>query len=79
VFKRFVEVGRVALINYGPLAGRLAVIVEIINTTKVLIDGPTTNVRRQEISVRRLSLTDFTVQIPRGARRSELRYSFLLL
>ena len=36
MFKRFVEVGRVVLINYGPLAGRLAVIVEIINTSKLL-------------------------------------------
>ena len=72
MFKRFVEVGRVVLVNFGPLAGRLAVIVEIINTSKVLIDGPTTNVRRQEISIRRLSLTDFTVQVARGVKRAEL-------
>ena len=73
MFKRFVEVGRVVLINYGPLAGRLAVIVEIINTSKLLIDGPTTNVRRQEISTRRISLTDFIVEIPRGVKRTDLK------
>ena len=77
MFKRFVEVGRVVLINYGPLAGRLAVIVEIINTVKVLIDGPTTNVRRQEISIRRLSLTDFKVDVLRGAKRIDLKYNYL--
>ena len=77
MFKRFVEVGRVVLINYGPLAGRLAVIVEIINTVKLLIDGPTTNVRRQEISIRRLSLTDFKVDVLRGAKRIDLKYNYL--
>ena len=35
-FKRFVEVGRVALINYGSDEGKLCVIVEIIDGNKVL-------------------------------------------
>jgi large subunit ribosomal protein L14e len=34
-FKRFVEVGRVVLINQGEFAGKLAVIVEIIDHNKV--------------------------------------------
>ncbi len=34
VFKRFIELGRVVLINYGPLSGKLAVIVDILNTNK---------------------------------------------
>ena len=34
-FKRFVEVGRVALINYGSDEGKLVVIVDIIDGNKV--------------------------------------------
>ena len=34
-FKRFVEVGRVVLVNEGPSAGKLAVIVEIIDHNRV--------------------------------------------
>lgn len=34
-FKRFVEVGRVVLINQGEFAGKLAVVVEIIDHNKV--------------------------------------------
>jgi hypothetical protein len=34
-FKRFVEVGRVVLVNDGPNAGKLAVIAEIIDHNRV--------------------------------------------
>jgi large subunit ribosomal protein L14e len=34
-----VEVGRVARINYGPEAGKLATIVDILSDKRVLIDG----------------------------------------
>lgn len=34
-FKRFVEVGRVVLVNDGPFAGKLAVIAEIIDHNRV--------------------------------------------
>ena len=53
VFKRFVEVGRVIVVNYGPLTGKLAVIVDILTTTKVVIQGLKGGVRRQELSLRR--------------------------
>ena len=72
VFKRFVEVGRVIVINYGPLAGKLAVIVDILTTTKVIIQGLKGGVRRQELSLRRVSLTDFKLDIKRGAKREEV-------
>jgi len=73
VFKKFVEVGRAVLINYGTLSGKLAVIVEIITTSRVLVDGPTTAVKRQEISLRRVSLTDFKMDVARGVNRAELK------
>ena len=34
-FNRFVQAGRVCLINYGPLEGKLCVIVDIIDNNKV--------------------------------------------
>mmetsp|Transcript_3622 Transcript_3622/g.6881 ORF Transcript_3622/g.6881 Transcript_3622/m.6881 type:complete len:136 (-) Transcript_3622:1495-1902(-) len=60
-FRRFVENGRVVLITYGPLAGRLAVIVNILDENRVLIDGPTTGVARQVMPLKRVSLTDLMV------------------
>ena len=72
VFKRFIELGRVVLINYGPLSGKLAIIVDILNTIRVLIHGPKEGVRRQEISLKRLSLTDFKLDIKRGIHKDDL-------
>ena len=72
VFKRFVEVGRVIVVNYGPLTGKLAVIVDILTTTKVIIQGLKGGVRRQELSLRRVTLTDYKIDIKRGAKRAEV-------
>ena len=72
VFKRFVEVGRVIIINYGPLTGKLAVIVDILTTTKVIVQGLKGGVRRQELSLRRVTLTDDKINIKRGAKRDEV-------
>ena len=63
VFKRFVELGRVALINYGDLEGKLCVIVNVIDHNRALIDGPSNvnGVERQSINFKRLSLTDIVL------------------
>jgi large subunit ribosomal protein L14e len=37
VFKRYVEIGRVALVNYGKEYGRLVVIVDVIDQNWVCI------------------------------------------
>ena len=62
VFRRFVEVGRVIIVNYGPLCGKLAVIVDILTTTKVLIQGLKGGIKRQEIFLRRVTLTDYKLE-----------------
>mmetsp|Transcript_18263 Transcript_18263/g.22359 ORF Transcript_18263/g.22359 Transcript_18263/m.22359 type:complete len:134 (+) Transcript_18263:66-467(+) len=74
VFKRYVEVGRVVLVNYGPDAGKLATIIDIVDQNKCLIEGPAniTGVSRQMISYSRLALTDFTVKVSRNARQKSL-------
>lgn len=35
MYSRFVEIGRVAVVTCGPYAGKLVVIVDVINQTKV--------------------------------------------
>lgn len=75
VFTRFVEVGRVVLINYGPETGKLATIIDIVDQNKCLIDGPAeiTGVSRQVISYKRIALTDLTVKIQANARQATLK------
>jgi large subunit ribosomal protein L14e len=73
-FRRYVEVGRVVLINYGPEKGKLATVIDIVDQNKCLIDGPAdvTGVSRQVISYTRIALTDFKVNVQRSARQKTL-------
>ena len=73
-FHRFVQVGRIVLINYGPDEGKLATIIDIVDQNKCLIDGPAeiTGVHRQVIPFTRISLTDLTIPIQRNARLKTL-------
>uniref|UniRef100_A0A7S2S552 Large ribosomal subunit protein eL14 domain-containing protein n=1 Tax=Eucampia antarctica TaxID=49252 RepID=A0A7S2S552_9STRA len=75
VFTRYAEVGRVVLINFGPDAGKLATIIDIVDQNKCLVEGPEdiTGVSRKVIPFRRLQLTDFTVKISRNARSKTLK------
>lgn len=65
-FSRFVEVGRVALVNYGPDAGTLCCIIDIVDGNKCLVDGP--DIARQMMSYKRMALTDVVLGIPKNAR-----------
>ena len=67
-FKRFVEPGRLALVNYGPETGKMVTIVDIIDGKRVIVDGPTTGVKRQQMPLRWISLTDLKSTIQRGLR-----------
>merc|ERR1711933_288976 len=75
IFKRFVEPGRLALITYGPCAGKTCTIVDIVDQKRVIVDGPesVTGVRRHMMPVRRLSLTDFRTKVVRGVREKGLK------
>ncbi|EJT99403.1 hypothetical protein DACRYDRAFT_23945 [Dacryopinax primogenitus] len=76
-FKKFVEVGRVVLLNQGPSAGHIAVIVEIIDHNRAMIDGPSTGVPRQPYPYRHLTLTHFVVPaLPRGAGTGVVQKKF---
>mmetsp|Transcript_97600 Transcript_97600/g.314389 ORF Transcript_97600/g.314389 Transcript_97600/m.314389 type:complete len:134 (+) Transcript_97600:103-504(+) len=75
MYTRFVEPGRLALITYGPCAGKMCTIVDIVDQKRVVVDGPEsiTGVCRHMMPVKRLSLTDFKATISRGAREKSLR------
>jgi large subunit ribosomal protein L14e len=75
VFKRYVEIGRVVLINFGPDTGKLATIVDVVDQNKCLIDGPSeiTGVTRKVISYKRIALTDLTVKIERSSTPAEIK------
>ncbi|XP_064393387.1 uncharacterized protein LOC135340900 [Halichondria panicea] len=74
VFKRFVEIGRVAYINDGRDSGKLCVILDVVDQRRALVDGP--NMRRQAISFTTLSLTDFKIGISRSARQKQVKAKF---
>merc|ERR1712216_770852 len=57
VFTRFVEVGRIALVN----------------GTKAYVDGPTSGVARQTMPYRRLNLTDIVVEVEKGASTADVK------
>jgi large subunit ribosomal protein L14e len=71
-FARQVQVGRVVVMTYGPDAGKLAVITEIIDHGRVVVDGPSTGVKRQAVSFKRASLTPIVLNIPRGVGSTAL-------
>merc|ERR1740121_2361128 len=75
MYTRFVQPGRLSLITYGPCAGKLCTIVDIVDQKRVVVDGPesTTGVRRHMLPIKRLSLTAFQVKVPRGAREKTLK------
>mmetsp|Transcript_80351 Transcript_80351/g.157650 ORF Transcript_80351/g.157650 Transcript_80351/m.157650 type:complete len:132 (+) Transcript_80351:103-498(+) len=75
MFTRFVEPGRLALITYGPCAGKMCTVIDIVDQKRVVVDGPEslTGVRRHMMPVKRLSLTDFKCGIFRGAREKQLK------
>ncbi|KAH7106771.1 ribosomal protein L14-domain-containing protein [Auriculariales sp. MPI-PUGE-AT-0066] len=67
-FKRFVQVGRVVLLASGASAGKIAVIVDIIDHNRALIDHPAANVPRQSFPYKHLVLTPLVSKsLPRGA------------
>lgn len=69
VLSRFVEIGRVAMVNFGKLEGNLVVILDVANASKMLVQGlPGSAVGRELMNIKRLALTDYKLTIGRNAR-----------
>jgi large subunit ribosomal protein L14e len=73
VFRRFVEIGRVVLVNYGKDRGKLGVIVDVVDHNRALVDGPLTGLARQTINWKSLTLTPFKVKIQHSSRTGVVR------
>jgi len=73
LYTRFVEPGRLAMVSYGPETNKTCVIVDIINNNRVLVEGPHSGVKRQQIPIRWLQMTDLKCEIGRGARQKTLK------
>merc|ERR1712126_194306 len=69
----FVEIGRVAVLGQGPDAGKIAAIVNVIDQNRVLIDGPTSGVTRQEYPIRQLQLTPIKINFAFNAKTRVVR------
>ena len=67
------------MINYGKNLHKLAVIVDILDDNRVLLDGPTTGVAREVYPLKRVYLTAIVVTILRGARTTTLKYVTLII
>merc|ERR1719484_353968 len=70
-FERLVEVGRVCMVNYGKDYGRLVVVVDIVDQAYALVEAP--GQQREKTLYKRLSITPFVVDIPRGCTKAELK------
>ncbi|EEB07783.1 60S ribosomal protein L14 [Schizosaccharomyces japonicus yFS275] len=64
-FKRYVEVGRVVLVKN---TSKIAVIVDIVDHKRAVVDSPIDEVARQVINYNDLILTPIVMDLPRGAR-----------
>merc|ERR1719327_1584708 len=70
LFERFVEPGRLCRIAYGSDVNKMCTIIDIVDEKRVVVDGPPkmTGVMRQQIPLKWLNLTDFKVELKRGAK-----------
>lgn len=68
------EIGRVVYVNYGSLMGKIAVVLELVNKSRVIIGAPGMGVPRTLISNRRLELTKFRIpNVAFGIKDGELK------
>ncbi|XP_077283081.1 ribosomal protein L14 [Arctopsyche grandis] len=72
-FDRFVQTGRVALVADGTDKGRLVTIVDVIDQTRVLVDGPCSNVMRKGLRINQLQLTKLRIKFPHTASTRVVR------
>mmetsp|Transcript_3274 Transcript_3274/g.5077 ORF Transcript_3274/g.5077 Transcript_3274/m.5077 type:complete len:136 (+) Transcript_3274:74-481(+) len=78
VFQKFVEIGRVCMINYGKDSGKLCTIINVVDGNRVLVDGPhsITGMGRKIVNIKRIDLTDIKIDIGVQAREKSLKKAF---
>ena len=73
-FKRYMEIGRVAFINYGPEYGQLVVVSDILDQNRALVDAP--GQTRRVVNFKRLAITDLKIDITRMAAKKVITAKF---
>lgn len=68
------QIGSIVRINYGEQLNKLCTVVNIVDSGRLLVEGPEnlTGVPRQIITLKRVTLTGLTVNITRDARQKQL-------
>eukprot|EP01086_Lenisia_limosa_P014749 TRINITY_DN45_c0_g1_i1.p2 TRINITY_DN45_c0_g1~~TRINITY_DN45_c0_g1_i1.p2 ORF type:complete len:146 (-),score=56.58 TRINITY_DN45_c0_g1_i1:128-526(-) len=64
--KRDVKIGRVCLVNYGPMNGKLVVVNDILDQNRGLMTAP--GMEKQVINFKSVVPTAIEVKLPRGCR-----------
>ena len=72
-YERLVQVGRVAYIAYGPQKGKICCITNIIDQTRVLVNGPSSHVALQPLNIKSLHLTKYVLKMLPGARSKTVK------
>lgn len=65
----YLEIGRIVFINFGPSNGKLAIIIEILDKNRCMIDGPS---GRQVINIKRIKPTKIKIKIGRSVHSREV-------
>ncbi|KAI0243902.1 hypothetical protein L0F63_006146, partial [Massospora cicadina] len=74
VFKRYVEVGRGAVLRGGKYDQKLVIIVDIVDHNRALVEGPTSGVPRHVESFKNMDLTNIVLpKLPRGVSSKYLK------
>ncbi|KAI1722659.1 ribosomal protein l14 domain-containing protein [Ditylenchus destructor] len=76
IYNKYVEIGRVAYIAKGKDVGKLAVIVNVVDGNRVLLDGPVSGVKRGVRNFKDLHLTKFKVPLHVGQRTKHVQKSY---
>uniref|UniRef100_A0A0K0F8Y0 Large ribosomal subunit protein eL14 n=1 Tax=Strongyloides venezuelensis TaxID=75913 RepID=A0A0K0F8Y0_STRVS len=76
IYTKYVEIGRIVFINDGPFKGKLAAIVNVVDGNRILIDGPTTGVKRSVINLKKIVLTKFKIPLRVGQRTGKVQKAF---
>ncbi|KAI6234387.1 60S ribosomal protein L14 [Aphelenchoides fujianensis] len=76
IYNKFVEIGRVAFIAKGKNENQLAVIVDVVDGNKVLVDGPSSGVPRGVRNLKDLHLTKYKIPIRVGQRTKKVQQAY---
>lgn len=61
------------LVTRGADSGKICAIVDVVDQNRVLVDGPSSGVRRQALSFKDIALTKFRIFVPHGTSTSFVR------